>query len=89
MGAQGHAVDAAPRGKRPSTHFIGSQSGRMWKISPRTGFRTPDRPARSEKLYRVLYPRPSSTKENYYKFLITRVKAGGKHIFHCNFPIRI
>ena len=32
------------------------RSGRGRKISPHTGFRSPDRPARSESLYRLSYP---------------------------------
>ena len=34
------------------------RSGRMRKISPPTGIRSPDRPARSESLYRLSYPGP-------------------------------
>ena len=36
----------------------GSQgrSGQVWKISPLTGIRTPDRPAHSQSLYRLSYP---------------------------------
>ena len=34
------------------------RSGRVWKISPPTGIRSPDRPARSESLYRLSYPGP-------------------------------
>jgi hypothetical protein len=34
------------------------RSGRVRKISPPTGFRSPDRPARSESLYRLSYPDP-------------------------------
>ena len=33
-------------------------SGRMWKISPPTGIRSPDHSARSESLYRLSYPGP-------------------------------
>ena len=36
------------------------RSGRVWKISPPTGIRSPDRPARSESLYRLSYPGPLS-----------------------------
>jgi len=35
-----------------------SQSARVRKISPLTGIRSPDRPARSESLYRLSYPGP-------------------------------
>jgi hypothetical protein len=34
------------------------RSGRVRKISPLTGFRSPDRPACSESLYRLSYPGP-------------------------------
>ena len=34
------------------------QSGRFRKISPSTGIRSPDRPTRSESLYRLSYPGP-------------------------------
>jgi hypothetical protein len=34
------------------------RSGRVRKISPRTGIRFPDTPARSESLYRHIYPGP-------------------------------
>ena len=38
----------------------GSQgrSGRVWKISPPTGIRSPDHPVRSESLYRLRYSGP-------------------------------
>jgi len=35
------------------------RSGQVRKISPRTGIRSPDRPARSQSLYRLSYPAPS------------------------------
>jgi hypothetical protein len=35
-----------------------NRSGRVRKISPKTGIRFPDRPARSESLYRLSYPGP-------------------------------
>ena len=48
--------------------LVGPQgrSGRVRKISPPTGIRPPDRPARSESLYRLSYPGPlaSNTKVN-------------------------
>jgi len=40
------------------------QSGRVRKISPSTGIRSPDRPARSESLYRQRYPRPPQRNYN-------------------------
>jgi len=38
-----------------------SRSGRAQKISPPNGIRSPDRPGRSESLYRLLYPVPAVT----------------------------
>jgi hypothetical protein len=44
--------------------WVGPQgrSGRMRKISPHTGIRSPDLPARSESLYRLSYPGLSVSK---------------------------
>ena len=59
--------------ERPGTHCIGSwvapqgRSGRVWKISPPTGIRSPDRPARSESLYGLSYP---STLYVQYKIIL-------------------
>ena len=33
-----------------------SRSGLVWKISPPTGIRSPDRPALNQSLYRLRYP---------------------------------
>jgi hypothetical protein len=38
--------------------IVQGRSGRVLKISPPTGIRFPDRPARSESLYRLRYPGP-------------------------------
>ena len=40
------------------------RSGRLCKISPPTGIRSPDRPARSESRYRLSYPGPRSSWRN-------------------------
>jgi len=50
-----------PRGKTryPLYRRLGGthgRSGQVRKISPPTGIRSPDRPARSESLYRLRYP---------------------------------
>jgi hypothetical protein len=66
VSGQLHAPAALPPGKRPGTHFIGG-----W-VDPRAGLddmekwkflaywdsnsRPPDRPARSQSLYRLSYP---------------------------------
>ena len=57
VGGQLHARAALPPGK--TRHPLGgpqSRSGRVRKISPPTGIRSPDRSARSESLYRLRYP---------------------------------
>ena len=58
---QHHAPAALPPGKTryPLYRMLGGpqdRSGRVRKISPPNGIRTPDRPARSESLYRLSYP---------------------------------
>jgi hypothetical protein len=66
VGGQLHAPAALPPGKRPGTHCIGG-----W-VGPRSGLdgckkscsyrdSIPDRPARSESLYRLRYPGPHYT----------------------------
>jgi hypothetical protein len=63
MGVDGqrHASAALPPGstRYPLCRRLGrpqGRSGRVWKISPSTGNRSPHRPARSESLYRLRYP---------------------------------
>ena len=61
VGGQLHARAALPPGKTryPLYRRLGgpqSRSGRVRKISPHTGIRSPDRSARSESLYRLRYP---------------------------------
>ena len=63
VGGQRHAPAAVPPGKTqyPLHRRLGEPqggSGRVLKISPSTGIRSPDRPARSELLYRLSYPGP-------------------------------
>jgi hypothetical protein len=60
VGGQRHAPAALPHGKKryPFYRRLGGlqdRSGRVRKISPPTGIRYPDRPARSESLYRLGY----------------------------------
>jgi hypothetical protein len=63
VGGQRHAPAALPR-ERPGTHCIGGWVGPTagvdgcGKSRPLTGIRSPDRPARSESLYRLSYPGP-------------------------------
>ena len=63
MGGQHHAPTASLPGKSryPLYRRLGGpqdRSGRVRKMSPSTGIRSPDRPARSESLYRLRYPGP-------------------------------
>ena len=60
VGGQRHAPAALPPGKTryPLYRRLGgphSRAGQMRKISPPTGIRTPDRPARNKSLYRLSY----------------------------------
>jgi hypothetical protein len=63
VGGQQHVPAALPPGKRPRTHCIGGWvgPGLVWtgaeKLAP-TGIPFPDRPARSESLYRLSYRAP-------------------------------
>jgi len=66
VGSQRHAPAALPPGKRPGTHCIGGWVGPRagpdgrGKSRPSTGIRSPDRPARSQSLYRLSYPGPKN-----------------------------
>jgi hypothetical protein len=63
VGGQLHAPVALPPGKRPGTHCIGGWFGpragltAAKNLAP-TRILSPDRPARSEWLYRLSYPGP-------------------------------
>jgi hypothetical protein len=66
VGGQRHApVALYPRKTRyPLYRRLGGskgRSGRVRKISPFPGIRSPDRPARNESLYGLRYPGPTST----------------------------
>ena len=59
------------------------RSGRVRKISPPTGIRFPDRPARSESLYRLRYLRPLFkfyVDEEFGSYLITDLTRVGYNI---------
>ena len=61
MGGQRHAPEALPSAKTryPLYRRLGGPQGwygRVRKISPPTGIRSSDRPARSQSLYRLSYP---------------------------------
>jgi len=66
VGGQRHAPAALPPGKTryPLCRRLGGPQGRtgqVRKISPFTGIQSPDRPARSESLYRLRCPGPNVT----------------------------
>jgi len=66
VGRQLHASADLPSGnaRYPLYRKLGRPlgwSGRLGKISPLTGILSPDRPARSELLYRMSYPDPPKT----------------------------
>ena len=63
VGGQHHAPAALPPGRTryPLYMRLGGpqgRSGRVRKISPTTGIRSPDHPVRSESLYRLSHPGP-------------------------------
>jgi len=65
VGGQSHAPAALPPGKTryPLYRRLGGlqgRCGRVRKISPPTGIRSPDRPALSESLYQLSYPGPTT-----------------------------
>jgi hypothetical protein len=61
MGGQLHAPVALPPGKTRYPLYRRKGGGPVWtgeeNLAP-TGIRSPDRPARSESLYRLSYPGP-------------------------------
>ena len=66
VGGQRHAPAALPPGKTryPLYRRLGGPqgwSGRVWKILPTTGIRSPERPARGKSLYWLSYPDPHLT----------------------------
>jgi hypothetical protein len=67
VGGQHHAPTALPPGKTryPFYGRLGGpqgRSGNVRNISPHTGIRSPDRPARSQSLYRLSYGRSTKVK---------------------------
>ena len=73
VGGQRHASAVLPPGKRlyPLYWRLGGpqcRSGRVRKISPPTGIRSPDRPVRSESLYGLSYPGPQSGRTTVHKY---------------------
>ena len=86
MGGQHHAPAALPPGKTryPLYRRLGGpqgRSGRVRKISPPTGIRSPDRPVRSESLYRLSYPGPFYlyTDRNFQYFSYTVPQLGSSN----------
>ena len=75
VGGQRHDPAALPprKNRYPLYRMLGrlqGRFGRVWKISPPTGIPSPDRPARSESLYRLSYPGP------YYSIFSRFIKSG-------------
>jgi hypothetical protein len=62
VGGQRHAWPLYPR-EGLGTYFIGGWMGPRAGLDT-TGIRSLDRPARSESLYRLSYPRPSPAVQN-------------------------
>jgi hypothetical protein len=66
VGGQRHSPAASTPGKRPGTHCTGGWVGprAVWtgaeNLAP-TGIRSPERPARSQSLYRLRYPEHAIT----------------------------
>jgi len=64
VGGQRHAPAALPPGKDPVpvVQEVGWAPGPVWtgaeNLAPPTGIRSPDRPARSQSLYRLRHPGP-------------------------------
>jgi hypothetical protein len=72
VGSQRHAPATLPLGKTqyPLYRRLGGpqgRSGQARKISPPTGIRSLDRPARTELLYRLSYPGPYTQNEDKQK----------------------
>jgi hypothetical protein len=66
VGGQRHDPAALHPGKTQYPLYMSlgglqGRSGRVWNISPLTGTRSPDRPARSELFYRLSYRGPRTT----------------------------
>ena len=72
VGGQSNVPAALPPGKTRylTEDLVGPRagSGQGWKISPPTGIRSPDRPARGESLYRLSYHGPSFMFEGTFIF---------------------
>jgi len=70
VGGQHHAPDALPSGKTRCPLWA---PGPVWTVAENlasTGIRSPDRPVRSESLYRLRYPGPN-------KILLGTANVGG------------
>ena len=86
VGGKRHAPADLPPGKRSGTHCIGCWVGLRAGLdgcgkSRPTGIRSPDRPARSESLYRLSYPGPHMH--------VTNVITRGTEISHSCYTVRI
>jgi hypothetical protein len=85
MGGQRHTPSALTPGKTryPLYRRLGrtqDRSGWAWRMSPPTGIRSTDRPARSESLYRLRYPKFVYTAyKNEHLFFILKLFSPKKH----------
>ena len=78
VGGQHHVPAALPPGKTRYALYrrLGRPQGRsglVRKISPHTGIRSPDRPVRSESLYRLSYPGQIDSVAKYDNTLQTKI----------------
>ena len=92
VGRQSHALAALPPEKTryPLYRRLGGPQGRSgWlrKISPPTGIRFPDRPVRSESLYRLSYPCPTTPAADETDFVWVWQKDGVPQVERRRFPL--
>ena len=91
VGGQCHALAALSPGKTRHTLYrrLGGphgQSGQVRKISPPTGIRSLDRPARSESLYGLRYPSPhQSLKNEYNSYRLEQCEMSSAYVRDDNF----
>jgi hypothetical protein len=88
VGSQLHALAALPPAKRCGTHCTGGCVGPRTgldgceKSRPPTRIQSPDRPARSESLYRLSYRGPSCLLSNPETLCQCRVKVSSDKLLH-------
>jgi len=90
VGGQRHNTADLPPPPRGKTRFslyrrVGwpqSRSGRVRNISPSTGIRSLDRPARNESLYQLRYPGSLQKNISVFKYSLQMDRAGSTHGGH-------